>query len=79
MNGIFDPSIGGGTFNIQYFFEDTNGCSNSSTAQMLVSGLLLGIAEFIRKYLYRCHFINTHRRITDRRNYILVWELRMVI
>ena len=39
MNGIFDPSIGGGTFNIQYFFEDTNGCSNSSTAQMLVSGL----------------------------------------
>ncbi|MBK7430940.1 MAG: hypothetical protein IPI62_08390 [Bacteroidetes bacterium] len=39
LNGIFDPSVGAGVFNIQYLFEDTNGCSSSSTSQMVVSGI----------------------------------------
>jgi len=37
-NGIFDPSIGEGTFNIQYSYEDSNGCNSTSSSQMIVSG-----------------------------------------
>ncbi len=36
-NGLFDPAIAGiGTFSIFYSYTDTNNCSNSDTAQIIV-------------------------------------------
>ncbi len=35
-NGMFDPSIGAGTYEITYTFEDNQGCSNSASAFITV-------------------------------------------
>ncbi len=35
--GIFDPSVGAGTYQINYSYTDINGCSNSTSGNVLVN------------------------------------------
>ena len=36
QNGIFNTSVGSGTYNVKYFYIDGNGCKGSSTTHMTV-------------------------------------------